>query len=93
MRLRSRWKNLRQFKQIIHENVAIIMLDNMSVSDIKKAVALKKQLYSKKGPLLEVSGGVNLSSIKKIAQTGVDRISIGALTHSARTIDFSLEIE
>ena len=68
----------------------MILLDNMSPAQIRKAVLLKKQSRSKS--LLEASGGVNLKTISKIAAAGVDRISVGQLTHSARSIDFSLEL-
>ena len=64
-----------------------ILLDNMSPEDISKAVQVAKGRV-----LLEASGGINLESIAAIAKTGVDLISVGALTHSAGAADFSLEI-
>ena len=64
------------------------MLDNMSVDEIREAVKLNNRRKE-----LEVSGGVNLDNIREIAETGVDYISIGAITHSAPAADFSLEIE
>jgi nicotinate-nucleotide pyrophosphorylase (carboxylating) len=66
----------------------IVMLDNMSTEDMREAVRLVDHRV-----ILEASGGVNLDSILQIARTGVDCISIGALTHSARTLDISLELE
>jgi nicotinate-nucleotide pyrophosphorylase (carboxylating) len=81
-------ESLRQFKEALDGRPDIIMLDNMSISDIKKAVAFKNKLSTK----LEVSGGVSLSNVRRIASTGVDMISVGALTHSAPSLDFSLEI-
>ncbi|PJC47376.1 MAG: nicotinate-nucleotide diphosphorylase (carboxylating), partial [Candidatus Omnitrophica bacterium CG_4_9_14_0_2_um_filter_42_8] len=83
----------------------IIMLDNMSVKEIGKAVLLRAQSAARpaepkgagehrvqKRPLLEVSGGVTLNRIRRIAKTGVDRISIGALTSSAKPLSFRLDI-
>ena len=83
-------QDLRQFKEAIRLNPDIIMLDNMGLKDIKTAVAMRDDgHYELK---LEVSGGVSLKNVKKAASTGVDMISIGALTHSASAVDFSLEI-
>jgi nicotinate-nucleotide pyrophosphorylase (carboxylating) len=66
----------------------IVMLDNMSVEDMRKAVKLIKGRV-----LIEASGGVNRQSVRKIAETGVDCISVGAITHSAPALDISLEID
>ena len=68
----------------------IILLDNMRVGDVTKAVKLRKE--SKINVLLESSGGIHLHNVKAYARTGVDRISIGELTHSRQAIDFSLDI-
>jgi len=87
-------ENIAEFKEALEADADIIMLDNMSVQDMKKAVKLRG-LRVKGGGLrvvLEASGGISLDNIKKIAKAGVDRISIGRLTHSAPSIDFSLEI-
>lgn len=80
-------ENLKEFKQALEAGPDIIMLDNMSLEDIKKAVSLRRQL-----PKLEVSGRVSLENVRRIAAAGVDMISIGALTHSAKSIDLSLKI-
>ena len=69
--------------------VNIILLDNMSLEDMREAV----QIRGSKKILLEASGGVNLPTVRAIAETGVDRISVGALTHSARAVDLSMEIK
>lgn len=68
----------------------IILLDNMSLADVRKSVRLVK---GKRGPapLLEVSGGVTLARVRAITATGVDRISVGAITHSAPALDISME--
>jgi len=66
----------------------VIMLDNMTVGQIRKAVDIVK-----KKALLEVSGGVSLDNVVEFASTGIDIISIGALTHSARAVDISMKID
>lgn len=71
-----------------------ILLDNMPVGKLKMAVKMAKDFYGKTGHriFLEASGGISLKNIKKVAGTGVDYISIGALTHSPKALDISLEI-
>lgn len=81
--------NLKQVKEIISlNNVDTIMLDNMGLEDMKKAV----KIIDKKSKV-EVSGNVNLDNVKKIAKLDVDFISVGALTHSAKSSDLSLKIK
>ncbi|MBU2473760.1 MAG: carboxylating nicotinate-nucleotide diphosphorylase [Candidatus Omnitrophica bacterium] len=90
-------ENLDEFKQVIKLNPGIIMLDNFSLVSLKKAVRLRNE-YCLRTPslkqriLLEASGGIALKNIRAVALTGVDRISIGLITHSPKAIDFSLEI-
>jgi len=67
--------------------VDVILLDNMSPKDLRACVSLKKP-----GIKFEASGGVSLQTVRQIAETGVDFISVGQVTHSARAIDFSLEL-
>ncbi len=81
-------KNINEFKMALSLNPDIIMLDNMPPSLIKLAAKIRNS--SK--PLLEASGGINLKNVRRIAASGVDLISIGALTHSAKASDISLEI-
>jgi len=69
------------------EGIDVILLDNMKPAQIREAIALGKDKVK-----FEASGGVTLKNIRQIAATGVDYISIGALTHSPRAIDFSLEL-
>ncbi|MBN1793733.1 MAG: carboxylating nicotinate-nucleotide diphosphorylase [Candidatus Omnitrophica bacterium] len=89
-------ENIGDFKGALHAGYDIIMLDNMKLSQIKKAVRLKKQLAKKKklrrSIILEVSGGVTLQNVRDYAKTGVHWISVGALTHSSRSLDMSLEV-
>lgn len=68
-----------------------ILLDNMSLAELRAAVARRDELCP--GVLLEASGGVTLDTIAAIAETGVDFISVGALTHSVRSIDLGLDLE
>ncbi|NQT46522.1 MAG: carboxylating nicotinate-nucleotide diphosphorylase [Candidatus Omnitrophica bacterium] len=90
--------NLDEFKAALEVCPDIIMLDNMSVEDVKEAVKArnvkapcdKDNLFS--GVMLEVSGGVTLENVRSYAECGVDWISIGRLTHSARALDLSLEV-
>jgi len=67
-----------------------LLLDNMDIETLAKAVRMVKE---QGGPMTEASGGVTLGNVADIAKTGVDSISVGALTHSARAIDLSLEFE
>ncbi len=82
--------SLKEFQDACRYPPDIIMLDNMSPRQIKKCVRLRNR-YNKMIKL-EVSGGVNLSNVRRLARLGVDRISIGSLTHSPRAIDISLEV-
>ena len=86
---------LSEFKDAIRFNPDIIMLDNMGISDMKKAVAMRNCLSASKtnyAPKLEASGGISLKNIRKVASTGVDMISVGALSHTIDSVDISLEI-
>ncbi|HET9522974.1 MAG TPA: carboxylating nicotinate-nucleotide diphosphorylase [Terrimicrobiaceae bacterium] len=69
------------------DGVDVILLDNMELAELREAVSLRRP-----GVAFEASGGVNLGTVRQIAETGVDFISVGELTHSARAVDFSLEI-
>ena len=79
--------NLKQLKKIIGLKFNTVLLDNMNITTLKKAVKLAKKYYK-----TEASGNINLKTVKKVAQTGVDRISIGSLTHSSSALDLKLEI-
>jgi nicotinate-nucleotide pyrophosphorylase (carboxylating) len=70
-----------------------LLLDNMDPAELREAVALRDAERGSDGPPLEASGGVNLGTARTIAEAGVDCISVGALTHSAPALDFSLLIE
>jgi nicotinate-nucleotide pyrophosphorylase (carboxylating) len=80
--------NLEQVRTFVElDGVDLILLDNMTPVQMREAVALRKNEIK-----FEASGGITLKNIRRIAATGVDYISIGALTHSPRAIDFSLEM-
>ena len=70
-----------------------LLLDNMSPQSMKEAVALRDQTTGDQAVSLEASGSVNLENVREIAETGVEFISIGALTHSAPTLDFSMLLD
>ena len=80
-------KNLNQLKKIINLKFDRILFDNMSPKTLKKGIKLSKKLYE-----TEASGGITLKNVKKIAATGVERISIGSITHSAPALDLKLQI-
>ena len=79
--------NLKQLKKIIGLKFNTILFDNMSTKNLRAGVKLVKKYYE-----TEASGNINLKTVKSVAATGVDRISIGSITHSAPAIDFKLEI-
>jgi nicotinate-nucleotide pyrophosphorylase (carboxylating) len=70
-----------------------LLLDNMDPAALREAVRLRDREGGDDGPTLEASGGVTLENVREIAETGVDHISVGALTHSAPALDFSMLIE
>ncbi len=80
---------LAQLEQVLQLQVDIVLLDNMSPELLRKAVAMRDG--SEASPLLEASGGVSLESVRSVAETGVDRVSIGGLTHQATWIDVGLD--
>jgi len=86
--------SLRQLQKVLPVHPDIVLLDNMNVPNLKKAVAMIQQEKKRSRVAIssEASGGITLQTVASIARTGVDRISIGALTHSAPAIDFSLDI-
>ena len=72
--------------------VDIIMLDNMKPSEIREVIRNLKKLGLKKRIILEASGGITIENIRKYSKTGVDVVSLGYITHSAKSLDFSLKI-
>ena len=79
--------NLNQLRSIIGLKFNTVLLDNMNIKTLRKSVKIAKKQYQ-----TEASGNINLRSVKSVAATGVDRISVGSITHSATAIDLKLEI-
>ena len=79
--------NLKQLKKIIGLKFHRVLFDNMNLKNLKKAVKLTNKIYE-----TEASGGVTLKNVRKIASTGVNRISVGQITHSAPSANFKLQI-
>ena len=79
--------NLKQLKKIIGLKFNTILFDNMNIKNLRAGVKLVKKYYE-----TEASGNINLQTVKSVATTGVNRISVGSITHSAPAIDFKLQI-
>ena len=79
--------NLNQLKTIVGLKFNTVLFDNMDIKNLKAGVKIAKKYYE-----TEASGNINLKKVKSVASTGVDRISVGSITHSAAAIDFKLEI-
>ena len=79
--------NLDQLRKIIGLKFNTVLFDNMSIKNLKTGIRLAKKYYE-----TEASGNINLKTVKSVAATGVDRISVGSITHSASAIDLKLEI-
>ena len=85
-------ENLSQMREAIDAGASNILLDNFGMTDLREAVLVNEKDY-KSVAKLEASGGVHLSSVRAIALTGVDRISVGSITKNIRAIDLSLRIK
>lgn len=81
-------ESIEQAREALSAGADIIMLDNMNLDDMKLVVGLAQGRA-----LIEASGGITLDNVRAVAETGVDLISIGALTHSVKALDISLELE
>ena len=79
--------NLKQLKTIMGLKFNTVLFDNMTIKNLKAGVKIARKYYE-----TEASGNVNLKTVKSIAATGVDRISIGSITHSAPAVDLKLEL-
>ena len=79
--------NLNQLKKILGLKFSTVLFDNMSIKQLKTGVKIAKKFYE-----TEASGNINLKNVRKVASTGVNRISIGSITHSASAVDIKLEI-
>lgn len=83
---------LQQFQDVLPASPDIILLDNFSPAQIKKAIRLRERQPVGTSCRLEASGGITLKNVKRYAATGIDRLSIGDLTHSIKAVDMTLEI-
>jgi len=88
MKVEVEVESVKQAGEALSAGADIIMLDNMKLGDMRRVVELVKGRA-----LLEASGGITLDNVCSVAETGVDLISVGALTHSAKALDISLEVE
>jgi nicotinate-nucleotide pyrophosphorylase (carboxylating) len=88
LKVETEVEDLAGVEEALQAGADIILLDNMSVDQLREAV---KRVNGR--AMLEASGGVDLESVRAVAETGVDAVSVGALTHSARAVDLSLEID
>ena len=79
--------NLKQLNEIVGLKFNTVLFDNMSLKNLRKGVKIAKRYYE-----TEASGNINLKTVKSVAKTGVDRISVGSITHSATAVDLKLEI-
>ena len=86
--------NFNEFKEAIEAGPDVILLDNMTVAQVQKIVKYNNSFHKnkKKQTLLEVSGNINIKNVKKMADTGIDFISIGVLTHTKQNVDISMEV-
>ena len=78
--------NLKQLREIVGLKFNTVLFDNMNIKNLKLGVKIAKKFYE-----TEASGNINLKTVRSIAATGVDRISVGSITHSAPGIDYKLE--
>ncbi|MFQ3574412.1 MAG: carboxylating nicotinate-nucleotide diphosphorylase, partial [Thermodesulfovibrionales bacterium] len=88
LRIEVETKSIDEVKEALESGVDVIMLDNMTIDQMAEAVR-----FISKRAIVEASGGVTIQNIRDIAKTGVDIISIGALTHSVKAVDISMKIQ
>jgi nicotinate-nucleotide pyrophosphorylase (carboxylating) len=85
---------IKQLDEVLKTGGAdVVLLDNMPIKTLRRAVAMVQAVPRSQRPLTEASGGVNLKTVRAIAKTGIDRISVGALTHSAPILDIGLDFK
>jgi len=88
LRIQIECETLRQIEEALAASATSILLDNMTMDELREARRITGDAV-----VLEASGGVTLDSVRAIAETGVDLISVGALTHSVKAVDLSMRIE
>jgi len=82
-------ENMAEFRAAVAAGADIVMLDEWTPDDVRAA---RRERGDRRRPLLEISGGINLGNIRSYAEAGAERISIGALTHSAPALDLSMRV-
>ena len=88
MKIQVEVRTLAELQSAIKAKADMVLLDNMSIEMLREAVQQARSV----GLITEASGGVTLETVRAIAETGVDRISVGALTHSAPSVDISMKV-
>jgi nicotinate-nucleotide pyrophosphorylase (carboxylating) len=91
MRIEVEVTDVSEAREAINAGADELLLDNMSPGEMRKVVALAAGQEPR--PMLEASGGITLANVRRVAETGVDYVSMGAITHSALALDMSLEVE
>ena len=87
-------RNLAELREAVEAGAESLLLDNMTPAELERGVALTRELEDDDHPVrLEASGGITLDNVAEVAASGVDEISVGALTHSAPALDLSMEVE
>jgi nicotinate-nucleotide pyrophosphorylase (carboxylating) len=84
-------ETLAQLREALDAGARVVLLDNMDLATLREAVRIN-DAHPDGGAVLEISGGVNLQTVRALAETGVDRISVGALTKDIRAIDLSMRL-
>jgi nicotinate-nucleotide pyrophosphorylase (carboxylating) len=83
-----------QLREVLKvDGIDVILLDNMDCPQMAQAVSLRDAAHRAGNTLLEASGGVTIETVRQIAQTGVERIAVGALTHSVTSLDIGLDVD
>ena len=86
-------RNLDEVAYALGTGADLLLLDNMETATLRAAVKLRDSSGGARAPSLEASGGVSLQTVRQIAESGVELISVGALTHSAPALDFSMLVK
>jgi len=86
-------ERLDYLEKVLAAEPDVVLLDNMKPHRLREAVRRRDRMFGDAGPALEASGSITLRNVRTVAETGVDRISVGALTHSAPVLDISLDVQ
>lgn len=86
-------ETLAQLREALEAGARMVLLDNMDLPTLREAVRINAEAGEDRKAVLEISGGVTLEGLRTLADTGVDRISVGALTKDVKAIDFSMRFQ